>query len=164
MKSSVRKYSVMVVAACAFLFASAASAASWAFNIPVDGNPSFSEQFRRDALINYVGQNGTLSQFANGDTIVVNWTGGQLGWRSTWAVSVTGSAYSFSETTQPVNTNLRYMFADQQRYCQGSSTITLDGYWQGWEVVIGGQVVNSGTEFVTTGAHSSITSLCYQNV
>jgi hypothetical protein len=115
-------------------------------------------------LVDYLGQHNLFGGLANGDTIVVNWTGGTLKYRSNWSVAVYGSSYVFSETRVPVFVNLYYTRADQQRYCSGSYTVTVDGFWQSWEIYINGQLANWGSEFVTTGVHSSVTPLCYHNL
>lgn len=157
---------MMMLAICVTFFAAAASARDFTFNVPANGNPyETSEGQRQTSFVNFLGGNDLLGGLSNGDTVVVNWTGGSQVWRSNWSVTTYGSGFVFTETSTPELAFLRYAFADQQRYCQNSYTLaTLDGYWQDWEVQIGGVVVNSGSEFVATDYHSTGTSLCYHNL
>ncbi len=166
MRTSARLLVVTMLAVCASLFAAAASAKSQTFNISSNGDPfATTVTQRQTALINYIGAHGLMPSLANGDTVVVNWTGGTQVWRSVWSVAFYGSALSLSETKGPELAYLRYSFADQQRYCQGSyMQVTLTGYWQSWQITINGQIANSGTEFVTTGYTATGVSLCYQNI
>jgi hypothetical protein len=136
---------------------------TWTYDIPGDGSPANSTPDQRmEAVANLIGNNGSIPYTSVGDAIVINWTAGVTRYRSVFKVTAV-NPIGLSEVIPPFAlSDIIYVRDGSTQRCQGQGTLTIEGYYQSWDITSNGEVINSGTDFIATG-FSYRTGLCSVN-